>query len=192
MELWADIKNYENYYQVSNFGRIRSLNRKFECNGKNQYSSFKTVKTYKGKIIKPLLDNRGYFYVFLCKNNVKKNIPIHRLVAKTFIPNPENKPQVNHIDGNKTNNNVTNLEWATCSENIQHAYRNNLFTNQLESLKKIQKNNEKSVLQYDLNGNFIKEWESIKEAKKELKVSSHISCCCNGKRKTAGGYIWKF
>lgn len=104
------------------------------------------------------------------------------MVAETFIPNPNKLPQVNHIDGNKLNNNVDNLEWVTVSQNGKHAYKNGL-----EKPTKIS-----PVIKFDLYGNFIKKYNSIKEAKRENKKCSKISDCCLGKRKTAGGYIWKY
>ena len=157
-EIWKDIKDYEGLYQVSNLGNVK----------RNNHILYKTKRTYYG--------------VILSKNNIKKYKNIHRLVAETFIPNPDNKPQVNHIDGNKLNNNKNNLEWVTISENGKHAYRIGL-----EKPTKIS-----PVRQYDLNGNFIKEYKSIKQAKKENKRCSKISDCCTGKRKTAGGYVWKY
>jgi len=101
MESWKRIKNYEDY-SVSNYGRIRN------------------DKT--GRILKPGKNSCGYFLVVLCKNGIVKTHTIHRLVANAFIPNPENKFTVNHIDGCKTNNHADNLEWNTYSENIQHGY----------------------------------------------------------------------
>lgn len=122
----------------------------------------------------------GYLQVALQKHKKRKDEKIHRLVAEAFIPNPENKPQVNHIDGDKTNNNVNNLEWTTTSENQLHSIY-------------VLKHNIKTVLQYDKNRNFIKEWEAIQLASKKLNIqSSDISDCCRNKRKTAGGYIWRY
>ena len=191
-ELWANIVGYEGRYQISTEGNVRSIDRNFICKGKNQYKNFISNRNYKGKIIKPILDKKGYLYVCLCKNNIKEVRMIHRLVAQTFINNSEKKLQVNHKNGIKTDNRVENLEWVTAKENIEHAYNNNLFKNQLKHLKKVQKENKKRILQYDLKGNFIREWESISIAKRILKISAHIGCCCSGKRKTAGGFIWKY
>lgn len=121
--------------------------------------------------------------VTLYGNNKKiKLFRVSRLVAMAFIPNPENKPQVNHKDGNKLNNNVDNLEWVTQIENQYHAWGNGL-----------NKNKPKAVNQYDLNNNFIREWESAREIERQTKIQrSNIACCCRGTRKTAGGYIWRF
>ena len=113
-EIWKDIKGYEGLYQISNFGRIKSL--KFWSNrNKKYYDKEKMKKAYK--------DRDGYLRVSLSNNGQRKLKQVHRLVAETFISNPDNKPQVNHIDGNKQNNNVLNLEWVTCQENIVHSYR---------------------------------------------------------------------
>lgn len=127
--------------------------------------------------------------VCLSKNGKTKNCLLHRLIAEAFIPNLEKKLTVNHKDGNKKNNNVKNLEWASYSENIIHAIKTGL--NQYKGLKK-------SVNQYDLNYNFIRKWESATEAAKNItksKVStscSKIIMCCKGKIKTAYGYVWKY
>lgn len=110
-EVWKDIKGYEGLYQISNLGNVKSLKRKslnFKCE--------------KDKILINCKTSQGYEKVMLCKNKQVKNQMIHRLVAKAFIPNPNNLLEINHIDGDKTNNKVSNLEWCTRSENIKHAY----------------------------------------------------------------------
>ena len=113
MELWKSIQGYEGLYEVSNLGNVRSLDRKVnQANG--------TIGNYKGKILKGETDNRGYKRVRLSKNNKAKKFQVHRLVALAFIPNIENKPFVNHIDENTSNNNVNNLEWVTGCENMRH------------------------------------------------------------------------
>lgn len=114
-EIWKDIQGYEGLYQVSNLGRVKSLAR---LDTRGQRVSEKILKLGKHRA--------GYFRVNLYKNGKMKQYLVHRLVALAFIPNPENKEQVNHIDGNKQNNVIENLEWCTHSENIQHAYRTGL------------------------------------------------------------------
>ena len=177
-EEWRDIKGYEGLYQVSNLGRVKSLDRYvINKSNKQQY--------YNGKILT------------LSKNNSQKTIPVHILVAKTFIPNPESKPEVNHIDGNKTNNCVSNLEWVTRSENELHAYKNGLAKSSLKQKEAVAKyareNYSKEVLQYDLNGNFIKEWNSMHDVWRELGIRpSYICRCCKGLRNHTYGYIWKY
>ena len=103
-EIWRDVINYEGFYQVSNFARVRSFHKN------------------KIKILTPKPDMHGYFRVVLCKNGEKKNRLVHVLVAQAFIPNPEGKKQVNHISGDKSDNRAENLEWLTPSENIAHAF----------------------------------------------------------------------
>lgn len=160
----------------------------------------------KNKYLKQIIDKYGYSKVTLQKNKYKKIFSVHRLVAETFIPNIENKPQVNHIDGNKQNNNIENLEWVTAKENIMKAVEIGLFDN----VKIIQRENaikrnlgrnyiyaneatKKKVKQYDKNNNFIKDYNSISEASRENNITiTSISYACNGKRKTGGGYIWHF
>lgn len=105
-EIWKDIKGYEGLYQISNFGNVKSLARRVNC-GDNK------TRLKQERILKNTLDNHGYLTTSLCDNRKKEKYLIHRLVAEVFIPNPNNLPQVNHIDENKTNNNVENLEWCT-------------------------------------------------------------------------------
>ena len=117
MEKWKDIKNYEGYYQISDAGNVKSVGR--------------VLKTKKGKRtlpekIRTPINVHGYLYCELWKENKHQKYAVHRLVADAFIPNTRNLPMVNHLDGNKTNNNVYNLEWCTCSENNLHAYRTGL------------------------------------------------------------------
>lgn len=114
-EIWKDIKEYEGCYQVSNMGRVRSLTRKVP--------TFNGYRITKGKLLKPLKTNRNYFRVCLKQNQKNKYISIHRLVAETFLNNPNNYPVINHIDGDTANNTVTNLEWCTQSHNVKEAYR---------------------------------------------------------------------
>lgn len=121
MEIWKDIKDYENYYEVSNLGNIRS---------KNHYSVLGQKRFYKSKEIKTIIDN-GYFRVSLYIGTKKNTLRLHRIIAIAFINNIENKPQVNHINGIKTDNRVENLEWCTSSENVTHAYKNNLIKTKL-------------------------------------------------------------
>lgn len=198
-ETWKDIEGYEGLYQVSNLGRVKSLERTIIRNdGKSYHQKEHIMKEYKNK--------DGYLYVALSKKNigvVNKNI--HRLVAQAFLDwnnykttgtenkNNLKKLEVNHIDGNKENNNFTNLEICTKNYNQKEAFR--LGLNVSQSKGKYGKENFKSkkVLQKDKNGIVIKEWYSIQEAQSQLKINN-ISKCCQNKNyyKTAGGYRWEY
>lgn len=113
-EIWKDIKNYENLYKVSNIGRVKSVERY----RKGKSDSKVLVKE---RILKFKIDKDGYYCVSLSKDNILKSFRLPRLVAEAFIPNPHNYPQVNHIDEDKTNNRVENLEWVDCKQNINHS-----------------------------------------------------------------------
>lgn len=168
-EIWKDIKGYEGLYQVSNTGKIKSL--KFNHSNKE-------------KIIKGNKENLGYLVVTLYKDGNRKNFKIHRLVAEAFISNPKSLPQVNHIDGNKQNNRIDNLEWCTAKENTIHAHKIGLANDDNKKIK---------VKQYDLNGNFIRTWDSILEAGENLNIdNSSIVKVCKHKKNQAGGYIWAY
>lgn len=173
-EIWKDIKNYEGLYQVSNFGNVKSLERKIK--------RLEHTKKINEKLLKKVIDKTGYYIVGLSKNNKNKKICVHRLVIEAFVPNINNLPCVNHKDENKLNNNLDNLEWC------DYKYNNNYGTVK-ERMKKIKG---KPVYQYDLFNNFIKKWESSMEVQRILNIpQSNVSKCCLGKRNRAGGYIWK-
>lgn len=187
-EIWKNVKNYEGLYQVSNLGKIKTLQRRGATT----------------KIIKPKKNSNGYLIVGLHKNGIRKEVAIQRLVAIAFIKNLEEKPEVNHIDGNKENNNVFNLEWVTHKENMEHARNNNLIKvteNVIKQGKFIGKKygkqngkkRAKKVSQIDINNKVLKQWNSITEANKYTGISiSGISRCCNNKKEKARGYRWKF
>lgn len=126
-EIWKDIKGYEGYYQVSNLGKVRSKDRLvFHPHYSNEIKS--NLRMWKGQEISLHFTRGGYRGVRLYRNNKGKTLRLCRLVAINFIANPENKPCVNHIDGNKENDNVNNLEWVTYTENMAHAVENNLVS----------------------------------------------------------------
>lgn len=168
-EIWKDIEGYVGFYQVSNLGNIK--------NKKN------------GKKLKLEKTKKGYLRVQLSKNNIGKKFLVHRLVALTFFNNYNDNLQVNHKDGNKENNCINNLEFVTQEQNMRHAFDNNL----IKRKKGKENNKSKKVNQYDLNGNFIKLWYCIHDIERELGLKNYnISACCKKKRKTCGGYIWKY
>lgn len=167
-EIWKDIPGYEGLYRISNLGNVESL--------------------ATGKLLKKLSHSTGYLAVVLYKNRHPKRCILHRLVAKAFIPNPENKPTVNHKNGNKHDNSVDNLEWATFLENNRHARKTGLKVG-----KNIQNNKLSTpVAQYDLDMNLIKIYPSMNEAKRNGFSCPEICKCCKGKIKTSRGYIWRY
>lgn len=178
MDLWKDIPNFEGLYQASTNGKIRSL--------------------YKDKILKQEISKNGYCKIMLCKDKKRKLFSVHRLIAKTFLNDYDNNLQVNHKDGNKQNNHIENLEMVTAKENIRHSFKNKLQVpkkgKQHPLYKKYGKENKtsKKVNQYDLKGNFIRTWNSIMDVQRSLGISNgNISSCCNGKKTSAGGYLWR-
>lgn len=188
-EIWKDIEGYEGLYQVSNLGNVKSLD--CRVNFKDNSQNYKRLK--KGKILKKTINTKGYYYVNLSKQSKVKNIKIHRLVANAFVSNPNNYNIVNHIDGNKLNNRFDNLEWCTFSHNNKEAYKQGLKTptwkNKIDKLHPLSK----PIYQYDLEGNFIKRWDNANQIKRNLGfVAENIRNCCNGRRKKAHNFIWKY
>lgn len=147
-EEWKDIEGYEGLYQVSNLGRV------YSCKS--------------DRILKPSGDK--YLHVALCTNNKPKTTLLHRLVAEAFISNPENKPQVNHIDGDKMNNMVDNLEWTTAQENINHAYKQ---LNKLANVTEAHKANEVQCQVFEKDTGNLTSFDSIKKAEQYYNVCPH-------------------
>jgi hypothetical protein len=131
-EIWKDIEGYEGYYKVSNLGRVKSVGRWRRNGVSNSYFQ-------KKKVLEQGFKHNRYGRVSLYKNNLREDVLVHRLVAETFIPNPENKPQVNHKDNDSKNNTVDNLEWVTSSENIIHAYKIGVSTPPMQNKKHTKK-----------------------------------------------------
>lgn len=168
LEVWKDIKDYEGIYQVSNFGNVKSLNRKVAPNNRVPYWK-------KGKICKQSKNNLGYMTVGFTVNNIKVNKYVHRLVAEAFITNMNNYPQVNHIDCDKTNNRMYNLEWCTNSQNHIHASKNGLNKLHLHRVAYSGEENGRSLLTkeqvLEIKQKYIPYKYSAKKLSKEYNVS---------------------
>ena len=183
IEIWKtavyDGELYEGLYKVSNLGRILSLNYR---------------NTGKPDLMNPGTDKDGYLKVNLCKNEKPKTCLVHRLIAEAFLPNPENLPQVNHKDEDKTNNFVflnedgtvnkekSNLEWKSPKDNCNHGTRN----------ERIAKAKSKPVLQLSLSGDLIREWESTMECERNGFNQGNVAACCRGERKSHKGFRWEY
>ena len=175
-EIWKDIPDYEGLYQISNLGNVKSL-------------SFGNLNSE--KLLKSSPTNCGYYKVQLYKNHHAKMHYVHRLVASSFIPNPNNKPQINHIDGDKSNNRALNLEWVSAKENTKHATNIGLRKPPMAGRTGANNPNSKPILQYSLSGIFVAEWSSTAEASRALSIPKHaISCCLCGKNKSGYNYMW--
>ena len=175
-EVWRDINGYEGRYQVSSMGRVKSLERIIIKKDGRKF-------TVKERVLKPGADGGGYLRVGLCDGEKQKTLKVHRLVCEAFHENPDNKPQVNHINEIKTDNRASNLEWATARENSNFGTRN-------ERLGKAQS---KSIGQYTRYGELIKIWPSTNEVQRQTGFSQgNISLAANGKYKQAYGFIWKY
>lgn len=186
LEIWKDVYGFEGYFQISNTGKVKSVKREL-------INSSNIKRVIKEKILSPCISTNGYRIVSLNKDKKRIKMSIHRLIATAFIPNPENKPFVNHINGIKTDNRIENLEFVSASENIKHAY--NIGLMKPTALGKFGKNNSgsKKVYQFDKSGNFIGEHFGISEAGRNTNICpSHICQCALMKRKYAGGFIWKY
>ena len=175
-EVWRDIDGYEGLYQVSDQGRVKSLERTYiDKIGRERY--------VKERILKPVLTHYGYLRIELCASGKRKMFSVHRLVCQAFHENPENKLDVNHINENKTDNRACNLEWSTRKENCNHGTRN----------VRMAKAQSKQVGQFTREGKLIKIWPSLSEVKRQLGFSqSHISEAARGKLKISYGFVWKY
>lgn len=201
-ELWKDIEGYEGLYQVSNLGRVKRI---------------ASNRCKKERILKQTVGSTGYYCVDLSKEGCTKTKKVHRLVACAFIPNTNNLPQVSHIDESRLNNMVNNLIWATNKENANMPLRKircakaqvgKRASEETKNKMRLSYDREKAyyfgrksedfsrakkVGQYSLSGVFMASFGSLKTAQKATNIAyTHISDCCRNKRKTAGGYIWKY
>ena len=162
-EIWKDIKDYEGLYQVSNLGRVKRITT--------------------GRVLKPLKHANGYLMVKLSKNSIVYTKTVHRLVAEAFIPNPEHKSEINHIDENKTNNNVSNLEWMTRKENINHGTR----TERMSKTQSI------PIIATSIKTGECKEFYGARECARQLGLThGNITSVLKGRYKQTGGYTFKY
>lgn len=193
-EIWRDIKGYKNY-QVSNLGRIKSLKRNVPFT--NRWGQ-RITHLQKERILKAKKQFNGYLAISLSNNGEHKTYLVHRLVAEAFILKTDNKSQVDHINGDKTDNRVENLRWVTPKENCLNPLWVEKSKNVSEETRnklsdKAKYSHNKPVTQYTLDGELVKEWPSAREVERQLGFNNgHISSCCLGKRKQANGYIWKY
>ena len=188
-ELWKDIEGYEGLYQISSHGRVKSFPR----------------KATRGGIVKPSISTSGYVCTHLSKGGKVRTFQVHRLVAQHFIENPGNLPEVNHIDEDKRNNHVSNLEWCTRLQNVRHGtgvermakghdYKASAAKSAANhDYAEVARKEAKPLIQFDKEGNVVKRWESLRAAARALGVNGgNISAACNGKQETSYGYVWRY
>ena len=162
-EIWKNIEGFGGLYQVSNLGRVKS--------------------SYTNRVLKGYKDTCGYLLVGLYKNNIRSSKKIHRLVAQAFIPNPDNKSQVNHIDEDKTNNNLSNLEWVTAKENLNHGTR----TERMSKTQSI------PIIATNIKTGESKEFYGLRECSRQVGLHpQNISAVLKGRLKQTGGYTFKY
>lgn len=172
MEHWITVEGTDGALEVSNQGRVRSNLRD-------------------GRILKPTPDKKGYLRLRVTIGRKKYSFKVHRLVAEAFIPNPEGKKQVNHIDGNKANNTVSNLEWVSNKENAYHAMRNGLWDNVYEASRKENESRKRAITAFCLETGELLHFESIADAERAL-GTRHITDVLKGKRSQAKGYAFSY
>ena len=171
-EVWRDVKGYEGLYQVSNMGRVKSLERKDRFG-----------RVIKERILEPAVTHNGYLRVGLHVDGKRKMLRVHRLVCEAFHENPDNKSEVNHVNEDKTDNRACNLEWSTRTENCNHGSRN----------ERVAKALSKPIGQFSLDGKLIKVWQSACEARRQTGFDQGcVGAVGRGKFKQAYGFIWKY
>ena len=179
-ENWKPVKGFEEFYEVSSLGRVRSL-----C--------FLGYRRKAPKILKPCKDRGGYLMVNLCKNGKLITKKVHRLVAEAFLPNPLNLPQINHRNELKDDNRLENLEWCTAKYNANFGTRNERVAKAMKGKHVNRPDQSKRVLQFDLEGNLVRTWPSLMEVSRQTGWScGGISMACLGEHKTAYHYIWRY
>lgn len=171
-EIWKTIEEYPDY-MISSMGRVKAIN---------------WHRGNKEKEIKPYTTYKGYLRLRLCKNGKAKQFQIHRLVAQAFIPNPENKPYIDHINTDRTDNRVENLRWVTNKENCNNPISKINYSIGNKGKTAV------SILQFTKEWEFVKKWNSMSDAEQELGIKSRLSEYCGNKygRKTCAGYIWQY
>lgn len=181
-EIWKDIKDYEGLYRISNLGRVKRLKREYHYY--NHLTKRDNIRIVDEKILKGTI-NKGYNRICLTKNGIEKNHFIHRLVIENFVREVKDNENIDHIDCNKLNNNINNLEIVTTRENNHRAFLNNL--------DKRRKRDIQPVYLIDDEGNILKEYNSMYKAAKDLNISSssHIGRMLDGKQSHVKGYKFK-
>jgi hypothetical protein len=184
VEIWKPVMGYEGLYEVSNLGRVRSLERIVQCGKGNIRVDRETIKT-------ATPNRQGYLRINLYNHSKYQTRTIHRLVAEAFIPNPENKPQVDHINTDKTDNRVENLRWVDKQENqLNEITRNKMSVSRTGG--KSTRHSNPAKLQFSKDNTFIRKWDNAREASTVVGCSRQvINDCCAGRCKSAGGYVWK-
>ena len=182
IKIWKPIYGYENLYEVSNYGEIRSCDRYIKGNKNSKYLK-------KGKLISISYNHKGYARVRLSKDNVSKMYFVHRLVAQAFIPNPNNLPQVNHKDEVKSNNKIYNLEW--CTNKYNHNYGTGIERAKENcDYESISKKLSKEVYQFDLKGTFIRKYYSVTSVSKYGFKPECVINCCKNRKNSYKKYLW--
>lgn len=181
--MWVDIKGYKNQYQVSSFGRIKSLSRLIiRKDGKK--------RIHKSRILIQVFDRRGYLYISLWTKNFEKRFSVARLVALNFLTKKKNKLEVNHINGIPKDNRLCNLEWTDRSGNVTHSYR---ILKRSHNTKNAVLSRIKKVNQYTKDGAFMKSFKSVSDAAISVNTtSSAISGACNGKYASIRNFKWQY
>lgn len=189
MEQWKDIRGYEGLYQVSNTGKVKALERTF-CSGKNAC----IVKRYPEHIMKPRYYKIGYVYVGLCQDGIVQKFKVHRLVATAFVPNPQNRPCVDHINGVRDDNRVENLRWVDAFENMKNPHTVQAISRSKLGNRNPMKVKQQPVIQIDpITNEVIREFSGCKEAARLLNLNSgNLSRCCRNSNRTYKGFIFKY